>query len=134
MIALLQQNSAKAESAMLSGYSLSDTSRQLTADTGEVLQQIHQMLDSIAQLGTHIAHSMEEQSEVTESIHHNVLTIRELASDSTDASKKAALHILGLSGRLSAMNKLVMQFQHSARSSRSAQVLSSRLRTAAAEI
>ncbi len=134
MIALLQQNSAKAESAMLSGYSLSDTSRQLTADTGEVLQQIHQMLDSIAQLGTHIAHSMEEQSEVTESIHHNVLTIRELASDSTDASKKAALHILGLSGRLSAMNKLVMQFQHSARSSRSVQVLRSRLRTAAAEI
>ena len=133
MIALLQQNSAKAESAMLSGYSLSDTSRQLTADTGEVLQQIHQMLDSIAQLGTHIAHSMEEQSEVTESIHHNVLTIRELASDSTDASKKAALHILGLSGRLSAMNKLVMQFQHSARSSRSDQEVSSRLRTAAAE-
>lgn len=135
MIALLQQNSAKAESAMLSGYSLSDTSRQLTADTGEVLQQIHQMLDSIAQLGAHIAHSMEEQSEVTESIHHNVLTIRELASDSTDSSKKAALHILGLSGRLSAMNKLVMQFQRSASSSRSRSVqeVSSRLRTATAE-
>ena len=133
MIALLQQNSAKAESAMLSGYSLSDTSRQLTADTGEVLQQIHQMLDSIAQLGAHIAHSMEEQSEVTESIHHNVLTIRELAGDSTDASKKAAIHILGLSGRLSAMNKLVMQFQHAARSKRNTAVpvTSTRLQTAA---
>jgi methyl-accepting chemotaxis protein len=91
------------------------------------------MLDGIAQLGAHIAHSMEEQSEVTESIHHNVLTIRELAGDSTDASKKAAIHILGLSGRLSAMNKLVMQFQHAARSKRNtaAQVTSTRLQTAA---
>ncbi len=133
MIGLLQQNAGKAESAMLSGYTLSGTSRQLTADTGEVLQQIHQMLDSIAQLGAHIAHSMEEQSEVTESIHHNVLTIRELAGDSTDASKKAAIHILGLSGRLSAMNKLVMQFQHAARSKRNTatQITSTRLQTAA---
>jgi hypothetical protein len=38
-----------------------------------------------------------------------------------------------LSGRLSAMNKLVMQFQHAARSKRNtaAQVTSTRLQTAA---
>ena len=131
----LQQSAMAAEQLLVAGFNQSEQALVASQETGRRFASIAERLGLVSELGNQIAQSMEEQSEVTESIHHNVLTIRELASDSTDSSKKAALHILGLSGRLSAMNKLVMQFQHAARSSRtrSELVVPSRLRTTAAE-
>ena len=111
MISLLQASADDAQQAMEQGEQLSASCRLKAAATGDILQQISERLLQVTAGSNQIAQAMQEQSLVTQDIHHSVLDIKRLADDSSQGSRHAVQGIIALVKQLGDLERLVRQFQ-----------------------
>ncbi|MNZ93439.1 Methyl-accepting chemotaxis protein CtpH [compost metagenome] len=111
MISLLQRSAGEAEQAMEKGEQLSASCRLKASATGDVLQRINDMLLQVAAGSSQIAQAVQEQSQVTLDLNHNVLSIKGLADDSSQGSRHAVQGIIQLVKQLGDLDRLVRQFQ-----------------------
>ena len=111
MISLLQASADDAQQAMAQGEQLSASCRLKAAATGDILQQISERLLQVTAGSNQIAQAVQEQSLVTQDIHHSVLDIKRLADDSSQGSRHAVQGIIALVKQLGELERLVRQFQ-----------------------
>ena len=111
MISLLQASADDAQQAMAQGEQLSASCRLKAAATGDILQQISERLLQVTAGSNQIAQAVQEQSLVTQDIHHSVLDIKRLADDSSQGSRHAVQGIIALVKQLGDLERLVRQFQ-----------------------
>ena len=111
MISLLQASADDAQQAMEQGEQLSASCRLKAAATGDILQQISERLLQVTAGSNQIAQAVQEQSLVTQDIHHSVLDIKRLADDSSQGSRHAVQGIIALVKQLGDLERLVRQFQ-----------------------
>ncbi|MGL6538586.1 methyl-accepting chemotaxis protein [Aeromonas hydrophila] len=111
MISLLQASADDAQQAMARGEQLSASCRLKAAATGDILQQISERLLQVTAGSNQIAQAVQEQSLVTQDIHHSVLDIKRLADDSSQGSRHAVQGIIALVKQLGDLERLVRQFQ-----------------------
>ncbi|MFQ2606239.1 PAS domain-containing methyl-accepting chemotaxis protein [Aeromonas caviae] len=81
------------------------------SSTGDILQQISERLLQVTAGSNQIAQAVQEQSLVTQDIHHSVLDIKRLADDSSQGSRHAVQGIIALVKQLGDLERLVRQFQ-----------------------
>ena len=111
MISLLQASAGNAEQAMEKGGQLSASCQQKASATGTILKQINSMLQQVASGSGQIAQAVQEQSQVTLDLNHNVLSIKTLADDSSLGSQHAVQGVIALVRQLGELDRLVRQFQ-----------------------
>jgi len=107
----LQASADDAQQAMEQGEQLSASCRLKAAATGDILQQISERLLQVTAGSNQIAQAVQEQSLVTQDIHHSVLDIKRLADDSSQGSRHAVQGIIALVKQLGDLERLVRQFQ-----------------------
>ena len=111
MISLMQASADDAQKAMAQGEQLSASCRLKAAATGDILQQISERLLQVTASSNQIAQAVQEQSLVTQDIHHSLLDIKRLADDSSQGSRHAVQGIIARVKQLGDLARLVRQFQ-----------------------
>ncbi|MNH04974.1 Methyl-accepting chemotaxis protein (MCP) signaling domain protein [compost metagenome] len=96
---------------MEKGEQLSASCQLKASATGDVLQQISDRLLQVAAGSSQIAQAVQEQSQVTLDLNHNVLSIKTLADDSSLGSQHAVQGVIALVRQLGELDRLVRQFQ-----------------------
>ncbi|MBI2379284.1 MAG: methyl-accepting chemotaxis protein [Gammaproteobacteria bacterium] len=111
MITRLQEGAHAAVNVMHKGVSEAGVGVNQVEHAGHALHAIIGAVDLISDLNTQIASAAEEQSAVTETINQNVVNIRDLALETSEAAKKT----MGACDRLAALaqqlDSLIGQFK-----------------------
>jgi methyl-accepting chemotaxis protein len=88
IIQRLQSGSKEAVDVMTHSCSEAQASVSAIAKAGDSLQRITEAVDAIKDMSAQIATSSDEQSTVTESVHHNITAIAELAEQTSQGAKE----------------------------------------------
>ncbi len=90
MISQLQQGTSNAVKVMEEGRSKASRSVEMAEKAGNSLQSITAAVSTITEMNTQIASAAEEQGAVSEEINRNILSVRELAINSTESFQATA--------------------------------------------
>jgi methyl-accepting chemotaxis protein len=111
MIAELQQTAENAVTIMARGGELSQDCTERANRTGEVLDNISQMLNQVTDNSHQIAVAVEQQSGVTQEVSNNVVNIKTLADETLLVSRSSVTRTSQLVDNLEALQRLIQQFQ-----------------------
>ena len=111
MINELQQRAMAAEQLLVAGFNQSEQAQVASQQTGSRFATIAERLGLVSQLGSQIAQSMEEQSEVTQSIDQSLLVIRDLTLSSRELGEAGYQRSRELTTRVSNLDQLIIQFR-----------------------
>ncbi|WP_070966195.1 methyl-accepting chemotaxis protein [Vibrio sonorensis] len=113
MISHLQQTANGAVEAMEKGIELSDRCRVRADETGGILKDISDKLDSVTDSSHQIASAVEEQATVTNEVNQSIFKIKQLADDTSSVSHTSIKRTSDLVTRIEALQRLMKQFQKS---------------------
>lgn len=111
MINRLQSGANKAVQVMEVGKQKSEHGVAQATAASEALNTIHDAVERITTMNTQIASAAEEQSTVTEEINRNIVNINQVAEQTSEGSKQAAIASDDLSRLAEELKKLVGQFK-----------------------
>ena len=90
MIERLQNGAASAADAMDQGRRSADATVEKAGQAGESLDAITQVVDTIRDMNTQIAHAAEQQSTTAEEINRNVATINTISVETSHGAEQTA--------------------------------------------
>lgn len=90
MIERLQNGAAEAADAMELGRRSADATVEKAAQAGESLDAITQVVDTISDMNTQIAHAAEQQSTTAEEINRNIATINTISVETSHGAEQTA--------------------------------------------
>ena len=111
LIVSLQQGAQKAAEMMHSSHQMVGTTVELANEAGIELQAITQTVTSIQTMNLQIATAAEQQSAVAESINRSVLSVRDVAEQSSTASQQTAASSVELARLGGELQQLVARFR-----------------------
>lgn len=111
MISQLQQSAMAAEQLLVAGFNQSEQALLASRQTGSRFASIAERLGLVSELGNQIAQSMEEQSEVTQSIDQSLLVIRDLTQATRELGEAGYQRSRDLTTRVSNLDQLIIQFR-----------------------
>ena len=111
MISELQQSAMAAEQLLVAGFNQSEQALVASQETGRRFASIAERLGLVSELGNQIAQSMEEQSEVTQSIDQSLLVIRDLTQATRELGEAGYQRSRDLTTRVSNLDQLIGQFR-----------------------
>ncbi|MBL4940720.1 MAG: methyl-accepting chemotaxis protein [Colwellia sp.] len=111
LLGQLQKESDSATNAMTRGNELSSICVDLAKQTGESLQAINGEVSALADINAQIATAVEEQSVVAEQVNKNVISIRDMSSQSESSGLESVSLSHSLLGKLSDQHSLLQQFR-----------------------
>ncbi len=111
MIEKLQAGTRDAVAAMEKGREKSTSSVEQATQAGEALQVITSSIATINQMNTMIASAADEQSSVTEEINRNVVSISQVAEQTTEGASQTSNASSELSQLAVRLQQLVAQFK-----------------------
>lgn len=103
MIEQLQGGTHAAVNAMLKGREMARSCVNQAQRAGTALQSITEAVDTITQMNVQIASAAEQQSTVTDEIHHNIVRISDIADRNTGSAihcGDTSRHMVALAGDL----------------------------------
>ena len=111
MINQLQSTADNAVQTMQKGSELSAECKQRADSTGQVLTDIYQRLDEVADSSHQIAAAVDQQSSVTKEINTNITRIRSLASSTSETSSLSIDRTRKLVDDIEQLRRLMNQFR-----------------------
>ena len=111
MIAQLQQGTSAAVKVMEEGRTKASRSVDMAEKAGQSLQTITSAVSTITEMNTQIASAAEEQGSVAEEINRNIMSVRELAENSTQSFQATAESGEALSDLAVTLGGLVERFK-----------------------
>ncbi|MBW8183079.1 methyl-accepting chemotaxis protein [Shewanella nanhaiensis] len=111
MIERLQKGVQEAVASMEVGIKQVDDANNKTNMAGQALKDIVLSVDNISHMNTQIATAAEEQSSVAESINQSIITISDIAMESTQASHELSTSVEELTTLSEDMRSQVGQFK-----------------------
>lgn len=112
MINQLQSTADNAVQTMQKGSELSAECKQRADSTGQVLTDIYQRLDEVADSSHQIAAAVDQQSSVTKEINTNITRIRSLASSTSETSSLSIDRTRKLVDDIEQLQRLMNQFRN----------------------
>lgn len=107
----LRGESVSASEAMSAGSNLSQSCVELSQQTGNTLEKLHQEMNNISDMNTQIATAIEEQSVVSEQVNQSVVSIHDLASNCEQHGSQANQLTKELHQKLDDQQSLILQFK-----------------------
>ncbi|WP_114766986.1 methyl-accepting chemotaxis protein [Vibrio rhodolitus] len=111
MIRQLQETAGTAVSAMDKGLDLSERCKTRADETGGMLRNISNQLDSVNDSSHQIAAAVEQQASVTQEINRNIVNIKQLADETSMTSHSSIERTRQLVESIEALQRLMEQFQ-----------------------
>ncbi|HHM06203.1 MAG TPA: methyl-accepting chemotaxis protein [Gammaproteobacteria bacterium] len=111
MIERLQAGSKRAVEVMNASRDLTQTVVQKAARAGESLHSISSAVESISEMSSRIASAAEEQHVVTEEINKNIVTITDMAAETTEGACQASRSSEELADLAAELQGMVKQFK-----------------------
>ncbi|MNV05382.1 Methyl-accepting chemotaxis protein McpS [compost metagenome] len=111
MIAGIQSGTADAVSAMQVSNGHTQTTLEQADEAGHSLRLITAAITQIDERNLQIATASEEQARVAREVDHNLMSIRDLASHSSDGANQTAIASQELSRLAIDLNQVVMRFK-----------------------
>jgi methyl-accepting chemotaxis protein len=111
MIERLQQGSKNAVAVMEEGRRQTQAGVEQAARAGQTLQDITAAITSIRDLNTQIASAAEQQASVAEEINRSIVSINEVADETSLGMREAAMSSNQLTQYASQLQSLVERFE-----------------------
>ncbi|ROV59674.1 PAS domain-containing protein [Vibrio ponticus] len=111
MIRQLQDTAATAVSTMDKGLDMSERCKARADETGDMLRNISNQLDSVNDSSHQIAAAVEQQASVTQEINRNIVNIKQLADETSMTSNSSIDRTRELVESIEALQRLMEQFQ-----------------------
>lgn len=107
----LQAEALKAVSVMESSVEQAKEGEQFAVTTGEDLQQVTTSVNAVTERIAHIAGTVEQQSEVVMEVNRNVVSIRDIASQTKEGSEEMVVHNNSLNDLVSSTRSLLANYK-----------------------
>ncbi|WP_397428765.1 methyl-accepting chemotaxis protein [Pseudomonas asplenii] len=111
MVGSIQSGTSNAVSSMSQTSTQAQKTLEMAHGAGKVLVNITDSLGQINERNLMIATAAEEQAQVAREVDQNLVSIRDLSSETSEGSSQTAIATAELSGLAANLNRLTRQFQ-----------------------